>query len=114
MLAKTELVIEATKAVVMHHNFLMHDRTESRSRYFPSGYADEETSDGVRAGGWRAEGENLILNEIIQIGSTDYSRDAKLVRNEFRDYFFSEDGSLAWQLEVVNSTKNTFDTQKEA
>ena len=89
----------------------MHDRTESRNRYFPSGYADEETSDGVRAGGWRAEGDNLGLNEINQIGSATYSRDAKQVRDDFRDYFFSEDGSLAWQLEVVNSTQTTFDKQ---
>ena len=111
IIAKTELVIEVTKAVVMLHNFLMHDRTESRNRYFPSGYADEETSVGVRAGGWRAEGDNLGLNEINQIGSANYSRDAKQVRDGFRDYFFSEDGSLAWQLEVVNSTQTTFDKQ---
>ena len=113
IIAKTELVIEVAKTVVMLHNFIIHDRTESRSRYFPSGYADEEASDGVRAGGWRTEGESIGLNEINQIGSANYSRDAKHVRDDFRDYFFSEDGSLAWQLEVVNSTKTAFDTQKE-
>ena len=104
-------MIEVTKAVVMLYNFLMHDRTESRNRYFPWGYADEETSDGVRAGGWRAEGDNLGLNEINHIGSANYSRDSKQVRDGVRDYFFSEDGSLAWQLEVVNSTQTTFDKQ---
>jgi len=108
IIAKTELVIEVTKAVVMLHDSLMHDRTESRTRYFPSRYADEETSDSVRAGGWRAEGDNLGLNEINQIGSANYSRDTKQVRD---DYFFSEDGSLAWQLEVVNSTQTTFEKQ---
>ena len=47
--------MEVNKAVVMPHNFLMHDRIESRKGYVPSDYADEETSDGFRAGGWRVE-----------------------------------------------------------
>ena len=79
---------EVTKAVVMFHNFLMHDRAESRDRYFPSGYADEETSDGVRAGGWIAEVDNLGQNEINQIGPANYSRDAKQVRDDFKDFLF--------------------------
>ena len=108
IVVKTELVIEVTKAFVMLHNFLLHGRVENRNRYLPPGNADEETSDGVSSGGWRAEGDNLGLNEVNQIGSSNYSRDAKLVRDDFRDYFFPEDGSLACQLEV-NSIQTNFD-----
>ena len=110
IIARTELVVEITKAVVILHNFLMRGRTESRNKYFPAGYADEETSQGVRPGGWRAEEDNSGMIDISQLGSANYSKDAKQVRDDFRDYFFSE-GSLAWQIDMVNSTQCNFDEQ---
>ena len=49
IIAKKELVIEITKAVVILHNFLMYDKVYSRNSYCPPGYADEETARGMRA-----------------------------------------------------------------
>ncbi len=87
IIAKTELVIEITKAVVMLHNFLMHGRNdESQSKYFPAGYADKDTAKAVRAGGWRAEEDSLGLIDISKIGSNNYSKDAKQVRDDL--FFF--------------------------
>ena len=42
----------------------------------------------------RAEGLNSGLTDINQVGSANYSKEAKGVREDFRDYFISEEGSL--------------------
>ena len=43
------------------------------------------------------------------MSSYNHSRDAKQVRDDFRDYFNSETGSVPWQLTMVTSTSNRFD-----
>ena len=42
-------------------------------------------------------------------GSNNYSMEAKIVRDHFKDYFLSSEGSVEWQIEVCTSTKNSFD-----
>ena len=109
IVGKTELVIEITKAVVVLHNFLMFDKVQRRSSYFPPGYADEETPSGIKEGGWRAEGDSAALAEIHRIGSNTYSKEAKDIREDFKHYFTSTEGSLPWQSEIIASTLCRFD-----
>ena len=57
------------------------------SRYCPSGYADTPT----RPVDWR----NIIcdtdaLQSINRAGSNNYSKDAKDIREKYRDYFVSK------------------------
>ena len=108
IIAKTEKVILITKAVVALHNFLMKKCTNQENNnysYCPSSYTDYDTSSGFQAGNWRKEHvNNAGLQPIPQIGSNNYSREAKEVRDGFKDYFCSPEGSLEWQLERVTKS----------
>ena len=46
---------------------------------------------------------------LRRIGSNNYSRSAKEIRDDFRDYFNSEEGSVPWQWETVLRTRDPFD-----
>ena len=109
IIAKTTLVIAITKAVVLLHNFLMYSDDEGRDRYVPSGCVDEEVARGMGLWSWRDEGDSCGLRDTSLIGSTNYSREAKIVRDTFRDYFISEQGSLPWQFDMITSTLCSFD-----
>ena len=87
IIAKTALVIEITKAVVILHNFLMSADNESRDRYVSTSCVDEDMARGVDSCG---------MVDVGLVGSTNYSREAKIVRDNFRDYFISKQGSLPW------------------
>ena len=104
IIAKPEKVILITKAIVALHNFLMKKCTnkESNYNYCPPSYIDNDTSSGFRVGDWRTESEhNDGLLPMQQTGSNNYSREAKEVRDGFKSYFSSPEGSLDWQLERV-------------
>ena len=103
IIAKVETVVEITKAVVALHNYLMSNRhvaTES-NRYCPYGYTDMETPQSSRPGDWRNEvvGDQGLV-PISQIGSNNYTRNAKEVRNDFRDFFVSQNGQVPWQWDM--------------
>ena len=106
--ANVDTAIEVTKAVVSLHNFLMADRL-SQNIYCPNNYVDQERNLELRPGEWRNETTNDALANMQNIGSNNYSRVAKQVRENFKDYFNSEEGSLSWQLQMVTSTINSFD-----
>ena len=86
-----DTVTEITKAVVALHNFLMYGRSFGNNNdYCPSTYVDQETVNGLRAGDWRNENLNQgLLPSITCAGSNNFSRHAKKVRDDFRDYFNS-------------------------
>ena len=111
--ANVESAVEITKAVIAVHNYLMYGRcSESFNNYCPPEFVDQETEDHlVRQGGWRNEQDNSNsgLQNVNNMSSNNYSRDAKQVRDDFRDYFNSETGSVPWQLSMVTSTSNRFD-----
>ena len=101
--ARVHVVVNITKSVIALHNYLMagKDFHTGNSRYCPSGYADTPT----RPGDWR----NLIcdtdaLQSINRAGSNNYSKDAKEIRQKYRDYFVSRDGQVDWQWEMVTRT----------
>lgn len=49
------------------------------------------------------------LLPLKRAGSNNYSRSAKEIRDDFRDYFNSKEGSVPWQWETVLSTRDPFD-----
>lgn len=103
IVAKVETVVDITKAVVALHNYLMsfQDVGTTSNRYCPPGYTDVETMQGSRPGDWRKEvrGDSGLF-PISRQGSNNYSKNAKEVRDQFRDFFVSPVGQVSWQWEM--------------
>ena len=111
IIARIEVVENVTKACIALHNFLMFGRTFD-NMYCPEGFVDEETCHGYNLGDWRREQNGTQgLQQANNLGSNNYTRDAKLIRERFRDFFCSDEGAVHWQLDTVTSTHNTFDLQ---
>ena len=83
------------------HNYLMNKCSnvhEDNYSYCSSSYTDKDTSSGLTPGDWRKEqGNNTGLEQIPQIGSNNHSREAKEVRDDFKNLFCSPEGSVEWQ-----------------
>ena len=43
----------------------------------------------------------LALKMLEKIGSNNYSKTAKVIRDKFKDYFVNE-GAVDWQWDIVN------------
>ena len=97
----TENVILITKAVVALHNFLikLNEGTSSYS-YCPASYVDLENAVGTTPGEWRRHAHAEGLVPIGHAGSNNYSKTAKQVRDDFKNYFMS-DGQVDWQWATV-------------
>ena len=101
--AKVSTVESITKATVALHNFLMANRTSGEGRYCPAGFADYEISGQARKGNWR----ELVHNDsgllpVRQLGSNNYSKRAKEVRDNFCNYFCSPEGEVPWQWDIYS------------
>ena len=107
--AGIDVAVEATKSIVALHNYLMAERCFSRNPYCPPDYIDLELNGSVRQGGWRSENASFGIQEITNLGSNNFSLEAKIVRDNFRDYFSSDAGSVPWQKDVVTSPSYRFD-----
>ena len=83
-------------ATLTIHNFLR--KSPSRNIYYPAGLADSENRSGeLNPGTWRTDPpSNSVLP--LQVPSTGHnaSKDAKHVRELFKDYFCNE-GAVEWQ-----------------
>ena len=84
------------------HNYLMKKRilnSENNYNYCPTSYADRDTRLGSTLNDWGKEhGSTAGLQQILEMGSNNYSCDAKEVRDVFKSYFCFAEGSLVWQL----------------
>ena len=111
IIAEVETVILITQAVVALHNFLMISQDKfGENQYCPPGFADQESSTGVISGDWRQEAQGYTgLAPIGLLGSNNYTRTAKKVREDFMNYFNSVDGAVDWQWDYVNRTIDPFD-----
>ena len=113
IVAREEVVINVTKAAVALHNFLMCGREfePERFRYCPSGFVDHETPEGIQEGRWRRETETYegLSPMRRQVGSNNYTRNARSRCDTFPDFFSSQQGQVPWQYEMVTSTQNSFD-----
>ena len=88
-----EVMLMATLTI---HNFLR--KSPSRNIYCPAGLTDSENSSGdFNPGFWRKDPpRNFVLRLQIPQSGHNASKDAKQVREIFKDYFFNE-GAVEWQ-----------------
>ena len=84
--------------IVLHNYFICNDKTHYAGR----GYSDHIKSNGSLVnGGWRNEQFNFFKDLPSKTGM-NYSRDAKDVRDSFKTYFNSPEGSVPWQDDIVD------------
>ena len=109
IIANAERVILITKTVVSLHNFLMKKRANQSENYSycPQSYVDQMSRSGVVPGDWRKE-ETVCggLLSIQKLGSNNYPKSAKEVRDRFKNYFCSPEGAVEWQVEKFTRTYN--------
>ena len=99
--AKVEKVKVLTKAVVALHNFLMSRNSGNAHLYCPINYTDPQRRTGIAPGEWRNEENDILgLQSLGRVGSNNYSLDASLVRQGFKEYFNAE-WAINWQWELV-------------
>ena len=104
IIAKVSTVKSVTKAITALHNFLIYKSqvSDHENQYCPPNYVDTDRVDGILPGQWRVEENQIMgLRDINRLGSNNYSKNAKLVRDEFREYFI-EEGAVDWQWDIVN------------
>lgn len=53
------------------------------------------------------------LRAITRAGSNNYSRDAKLIREDFRNYFMSQEGQVPWQWSAVHASEDCFQVDED-
>ncbi len=110
IIANVEKVKVLTKAVVALHNFLMSHNSANAHRYCPINYTDQERETGITPGEWRNEENDILgLRPLGRVGSNNYSLDASLVRQGFKEYFNSE-GAVNWQWELVTASVTRYDS----
>jgi hypothetical protein len=83
-------------AVCCLHNFLM----SNKSTKHPETIFDREnTQTGiVEPGSWIAEGmPDINMLPLGNVGSNNYSNEAKRIRDEFKEFFVTPQGELPWQ-----------------
>ena len=87
-------IIEITKAAIALHNFLISSRSPREIHsYCPPNLIDCETANGFTPGEWRQEPNGSMVG-IRRTSSNNYSNDARSVREGFRKFFTSEEGSV--------------------
>ena len=93
------------------HNFLLKSQssTDNHYAYCSVDLVDRESRNGRQAGQWRSKSNTDGLVPLVTQGSHNYTRHAKDVRENFKNYFNSEVGAVSWQKEHVSSTTNPFD-----
>ena len=87
IIACVENAKNITKACLALHNFLM---KTNFNKYFPNSRSEIEFED-VRG-----------MNSLLMQGSRNPTIVAKDVRDQFKEYFVSEAGSVPWQSDVLN------------
>ncbi|XP_065652846.1 uncharacterized protein LOC136080161 [Hydra vulgaris] len=102
IIVNLEKLILITQAIVALHNFLMKKRSANNYLYCPTNYTDIDGPAGFRPGVWRQDNSCSAALQPLSLGSKNYSKDAKQVRDDFKEYFNSPEGELEWQLNLVN------------
>lgn len=92
---KVEMVVLASCVL---HNYLRSTST-TRQIYTPPDMIDfEDVQSGhIIPGSWRADQPTQSMLPVNPGGSNFYSTKAKEVRQEFEQYFVSEQGAVSWQ-----------------
>lgn len=112
--SRVDMVVRITKAAVALHNYIMNEKSfGSVARYCPIGFADTEGPGGAQL---RGEWRDIVkrdqgLRHLGRVGSNNYSRSAKLVREDFSNYFMSSIGQVPWQWQATNTAGDAFDNE---
>ena len=87
-----------TRACIVLHNFLIsHDK-----KNYSGQYGDYFKSSGsLVEGGWRSD-DTSFFRDLAPKAGMNYSNEAKEVRNSFKNYFNSAEGSVPWQDAIVD------------
>ena len=102
--ATVEHIESCTKASVALHNYLMCGRKLENNQYCPEGFVDIDGTSRQRQGDWRKIVESDTgLGPVVRIGSNNYSKEAKRVRDLFCEYFNSPAGQVPWQWEIIHA-----------
>lgn len=88
------------------HNYL---RQTNNAVYTPQGFVDCEISNGdIIPGAWRGEGQNDLQNgafvPIPRVRRSRYKTDCIQMKDDLKDFFCSDAGSVSWQKEYVRRT----------
>lgn len=99
LLLDPEKATNVTLSAIYLHNYLRN--SPSKKIYCPPGTLDSECTD-TRAtipGAWRKDNlDQTSLNNFPRVARKS-SLDATEVRNEFREYFLTNEGRVSWQYE---------------
>ena len=96
-------VIHAVKACVVLHNYLC---IQSRGKYIAPSDVDAEIDGQWVKGQWRKQMDERLRSVRLK-RSPNTSTVAKTIRDNFREYFISENGSVPWQDTVTFGVSNT-------
>lgn len=97
--ANPDSVVLYVKAACVLHNFLIE---KTKNTYCPPSFVDQDFCGVIYPGEWRNETQDTIrLQNIVRMGSNNPSRNAVEIRDQFCNYFVSENGSLPWQNALV-------------
>ena len=103
MIAKVETVISIIRAITALQNYTMHRRKFGEHEdYCPVGYAKVD---------WR-DNETEMMERLLPLsnaGSNNYFLYARQIRDSFRGYFPSPEGSVTWQFNAVMRKNDQFD-----
>ena len=103
IIANVRTVESITKACVALHNYLMKNCNRDKNIYCPSGYIDYEKNNQVIKGSWRRVIESDSgLYDLRRVGSNNYTKNAKEIRDTFCDYVNSTAGEVPWQNTMIS------------
>ena len=78
--------------------------------YSLPGFVDQENFGEERKDEWRGETTGYTgMAPATHLGTNNYSRAAKEVRDSFKEYFSSNEGMVSCQLDYVTHTMDPFD-----
>ena len=92
------LILNFKIGTTVLHNFLRTEKLNllaEQMTYCPPGYVDNHDE---KNGAWRLEGNARGMRDITMMGSNNYAKNAKEMRDRIAEYFVST-GALPWQNE---------------
>ena len=99
IIAREEVVVSVTKACVVLHNYLMHNKEFQGTsyQYCPPELIDRDSMLGIQTGTWRndVQQDSGLMPIQLRVASNNYSKDAKVVRENFRDFFATGRGQVS-------------------
>ena len=104
--AKIAHVESCTKASIALHTYFMQGKNFENSQYCPDGFTNFDGTNRQRQVDWRKIVESDTgIHSVSKIGSNNYSKQAKMVRNLFCEYSSSPAGQVPWQWDIFHARR---------